>query len=400
MNVLNTIEKTELFILNNFICTSYNIMMKGNNQYLRLKAFVLLVILAGCTSCIQSEPPNPEADILSFALPDDIALANAVINRNDISITVRKDADLTSIVPVIEITEGATISPAIGTPCDLTKAVTYTVTSESGEYKKEYTVMAIAYSFFHFDFEHWERLDSKYQYETPIEYNMEGERVFYWDSGNKGIALYQQHSDPSLYPVHKTNVSISGDYAAEMITLKGPGNILGIVNIPIAAGSLFTGNFNLANVMNNPLSATEFGQSCDEKPLRFTGYYKYKAGTGDYIDPNGHVLPGVKDSCAVYCVFFKTDENTPFLDGVSIRSHPNIVAVAMLPDENRAGTPGDDFAYFDIPFVYSTNEEVDFDKNHYKLAVVLSSSFYGDRYEGVPGSVLIVDDFEIITENQ
>lgn len=395
--MLNTLEEVGLFILNNFICISYNIMIKGN-KYLRLKVFTLLAVWAGCTSCIQSEPLNPEADILSFALPDQIALTNAVINRNDISITVRKDADLTAVVPVIEITEGATISPAIGTPCDLTKAVTYTVTSENGKNTKEYTVMAIAYSFYQFDFEHWEKLDNKYQYETPIEYNMEGERVFYWDSGNKGIALYQQYTDPSLYPVHKTNVSVSGNYAAEMITLKGPGNILGVVNIPIAAGSLFTGNFNLNNVIKNPLSATEFGQSCDEKPVRFTGHYKYKAGTGDYIDPNGKVLPGVKDSCAVYCVFFKTDENTPFLDGVGIRSHPNIVAVAMLPDEGRAGTPGDKFVYFDIPFEYKNNEVVDFEKNHYKLAVVLSSSFYGDRYEGVPGSVLVVDDFEIVTE--
>lgn len=398
MNVLNTLEKTGLFILNNFICTSYNIMMKGNNRYLRLKAFVLLAVLAGCTSCIQSEPPNPEADILSFVLPGQIALTNASISRNDISITVRKEADLTAVVPLIEISQGATISPAIGTPCDLTKAVTYTVTSESGEYRKEYTVMAIAYSFFQFGFEDWERLDSKYQYETPVEYNLEGERVSYWDSSNKGIAIYLPHTDPSLYPVHKTNDCVSGNYAARMITQKGPGNVLGIVNIPIAAGSLFTGNFNLANVMNNPLSCTEFGQSCDEKPLRFTGYYKYKAGTGDYIDPNGDVLPGVKDSCAVYCVFFKADENTPFLDGVGIRSHPNIVAVAKLPDEGRAGTAGDDFVYFDIPFEYETGAVVDFEKNHYKLAVVLSSSFYGDRYEGVPGSVLVVDDFEIITE--
>ncbi len=208
--------------------------MKRYNRYVRLKVFVWLAVLAGSTSCIQSEPPNPEADILSFALPENIALTGAVINRNDISITVRKDADLTSVVPVIEITEGATISPAIGTPCDLTKAVTYTVTSESGEYKKEYTVMAIAYSLFHFDFEHWERLDSKYQYETPVEYNMENERVLYWDSGNKGIALYQQYSNPSAGSCpsvkngHKINISIVGG-----------GKVTWGRGIPVAEGDIY-----------------------------------------------------------------------------------------------------------------------------------------------------------------
>lgn len=373
-------------------------MMKGNNRYVSLKVWVWLCVCAGCTSCIQSEPLNPEADILSFALPETIALTTAVINSNDISITVRKDADLTAVVPIIEITEGATITPAIGTPCDLTKAMTYTVTSESGEYQKQYTVMATTYSFYAFDFEHWAPLDNKYKYETPLEYSMEGERVYYWDSGNKGIALYQQYSDPSLYPVHKTNVRISGDYAAEMVTLKGPGNILGVVNIPVAAGSLFTGHFNLANVIKNPLSATEFGQSCDERPRRLTGYYKYKAGSEGYIDPYGKVLPNVNDSCAIYAVFFKADKETPFLDGSTILSHPNIVAVAMLPDEKRAGTPDNTFVHFDIPFVYSTNETVDFEQNHYKLAIILSSSFYGDRYEGAPGSTLVVDELEIITE--
>ncbi|MDR2968307.1 MAG: PCMD domain-containing protein, partial [Tannerellaceae bacterium] len=136
------------------------------------------------------------------------------------------------------------------------------------------------------------------------------------------------------------------------------------------------------------------------KPVRFTGYYKYKAGDGDYIAPNGDVLPGVKDSCSVYSVFFKTDEKTSFLDGTNILSHPNVVAVAKLPDESRGGTPGDGFAYFDIPFEYYGNGDVDFKNNSYKLAVILSSSFYGDRYEGAPGSMLIVDNIDVITEKK
>ena len=51
-------------------------------------------------------------------------------------------------------------------------------------------------------------------------------------------------------------------------------------------------------------------------------------------------------------------------------------------------------------YINGLNDEViDFSKHEYKLAVVFSSSFWGDRYEGTPGSELIVDDAKIITED-
>lgn len=70
--------------------------------------------------------------------------------------------------------------------------------------------------------------------------------------------------------------------------------------------------------------------------------------------------------------------------------------MAMLPD--RSSTPGEEMIPFEIPFVKKNDIEVDFSKYSYKLALVFSSSFYGDRYEGTPGSKLIVDDVEIVTE--
>ena len=72
--------------------------------------------------------------------------------------------------------------------------------------------------------------------------------------------------------------------------------------------------------------------------------------------------------------------------------------MAMLPD--KTSTEGDEFVSFDIPFAQVNDIEVDFDKYTYKLAVVLSSSFWGQRYEGTPGSNLTVDNLEIITENE
>ena len=52
--------------------------------------------------------------------------------------------------------------------------------------------------------------------------------------------------------------------------------------MPIAAGNLFIGSFDMLNASTNPLSATRFGTPFYNKPLRLTGYYKYKAGEQFY----------------------------------------------------------------------------------------------------------------------
>ena len=85
------------------------------------------------------------------------------------------------------------------------------------------------------------------------------------------------------------------------------------------------------------------------------------------------------------------------LDGTNVHNHPNIILQAMLPD--RSSTDGEELHAFDIEFKRLNDEVIDFSKHEYKLAVVFSSSFWGDRYEGTPGSELIVDDAKIITED-
>jgi hypothetical protein len=358
----------------------------------------LTALLLICMGCIREEPPSPYADIDAFALPEGVMLSPATINQEDISVFVRNSADLSALVPTIQISEGATIHPAAETPQDFRQAVEYTVTAADGKHRRTYTVQSVSTPVYVYKFEHWEVLDKSNVYETPVEYDLQQRRTSPWDSSNKGIAIYQQYADASLYPIHKTTHSAEGQYAAEMLTKTGPGSILGISYIPVVAGSLFTGVLRPLNALKNPLLATEFGQPFDEKPLRMTGKYLYKAGTGDYIDSKGNARPEMRDSCAIYAVFFRSDETLERLNGTNILTHPNIVAIAMMPSEGRGGTEGEGFTAFDLPFVYKANERIDFEQNTYKLALVFSSSFMGDYYEGTPGSRLLVDDIEIKTE--
>jgi hypothetical protein len=351
-------------------------------------------------SCIREEPPSPYADIDFFAVPENIMLSPATINQEHITAFVRLHADLSAIVPTIQISEGASIRPVADEPQDFRQPVTYTVTAADGKHQRIYTVQLVSAPLYAYGFEEWEALDKSYAYETPIEYDRQNKRTTPWDSSNKGISIYQQYADASLYPIHKTTQSAAGQYAAEMLTKTGPGSILGIVNIPVVAGSLFTGVLKPLNALVNPLLATEFGQPFNEKPLRMTGKYIYQPGTGSYIDSKGNPRPEKRDSCAVYAVFFRSDETLERLNGTNILTHPNIVAIAMMPPEKRGQSEGSDFVAFDLPFVYKADHQVDFEQNTYKLTLVFSSSFMGDYYEGTPGSRLVVDDIEIITEEK
>lgn len=357
---------------------------------------ILLVLL--CISCIQDEPLNPEADILSFSLPDHVVLTEATINQTSISINVRKNADLTALIPIIEITEGATINPSPELPQDFSRPVSYVVTAADGVHNRQYTVQTITASFVNYDFENWKILNDQYAYETPLDYDEEGKEVQLWDSSNKGIVMYRPHLTTKEFPVCATISAYAGRYAAELQTQEGPGNVLNIIYIPVVAGSLFTGKFDLIGALANPLLGTQFGQPFYEKPITFRGAYTYKAGPGDYIDPQGKPRPEMRDSCAVYSVLYRSDKDLDRLDGTNVLTHPNIVALAMLPPEMRAGSEGEGFNSFEVPFEYKPGVELDFEKYSYKLAIVFSSSFYGDRYEGTPGSHLVVDDIRIITE--
>ena len=370
-----------------------------------VESLLSFFLLAFC-SCIQDEPLSPEAEITAFLLPEEILFSDQpVINqgRNTIQALVRPGADLSSVAPEVAVNDFSTVSPASGEAVDFSQPVIYTVTSQDRMHTRDYTVRLISMDdedvytslMLNFDFNYWEE-NPTYHYATPVPQTSTGLTYEVFATSNQGVALYQQFGSPEGYPTFPLE---RGDgYAAKLVTREGPGNILGILNIPIVAGSLFTGTMNLLNALRDPLTSTQFGRPFNQEPQRFQGMYNSTAGTGTYIGSDGNPRPGMRDSCAIYAVFYKIDETLETLDGTTIHDHPNIISVAMLPD--RSSTPGDELIPFDIPFVRQSDEPVDFSRNEYKLAIVLSSSFWGDRYEGTPGSQLIVDDVKIITQSE
>ena len=83
----------------------------------------------------------------------------------------------------------------------------------------------------------------------------------------------------------------------------------GLVGMPIAAGNLFIGSFDVNNAMSNPLQATKFGLPFRHVPTYLAGYYKYKAG--DQFTEGGKPVEGKRDICDIYAIMYETRRIRP-----------------------------------------------------------------------------------------
>ena len=94
------------------------------------KSLVMLlaavVLLAGCTK------KSSEKQILSFSFYSPEVEATIMESAKTIVATVPTGTDLTALVPIITVSEKATINPASGVRQDFTNTVMYTVTAEDG----------------------------------------------------------------------------------------------------------------------------------------------------------------------------------------------------------------------------------------------------------------------------
>ena len=85
-------------------------------------------------------PDADKAEILAFVLKEQEELAVIDHAAKTVAVKVKYDTDLTALVPEIEVTDGAAITPESGAKQDFTSPVEYTVTSENGEVVSKYLV--------------------------------------------------------------------------------------------------------------------------------------------------------------------------------------------------------------------------------------------------------------------
>ena len=87
----------------------------------------ITVLLAGC-----QKKDSSEKKILSFAFVSPSVRAVITESAKTIVATVPEGTAVTSMIPIITVSEKATVNPASGIPMDFTNPVTYIVTAEDG----------------------------------------------------------------------------------------------------------------------------------------------------------------------------------------------------------------------------------------------------------------------------
>jgi len=374
----------------------------------RKKILFLIATCCAFTSCFKDEPLNAECDIeeayvhsdnpeeMFFNLTD--TLIKVPSDNDNVIFNVRKKADITALAPKFRITEGAAIEPANGSVHDFSQGpVIYTVTSQDGQWKRTYKVSfkpvtRTVADVMTFDFERY-ALDSSWKYYVWNDLKEDGSDANNWATGNPGFRLSMGSAKPEEYPT--APVAEGYDGACVKLETKSTGAFGAMANMRLAAGNLFIGNFDVKMALKNTMEATQFGLPFDRKPLRFTGYYKYKAGA-TFQDKAGNPVEGRTDEGRIYSVLYRNHDdagNAVVLHGDNVLTSPLIVAIA---DAGRI-TDVDGWTYFDVEYDFMGKDidETLLNEQGYNLAIVFSSSDRGASFEGAVGSTLYIDKVRV-----
>jgi len=365
-------------------------------------------------SCFKDEPLNAECDIeeaylhadnpekMFFNVSD--SLVKVLYTESAINFKVRKETDLTRLAPLFRMTPGATVTPENGSVHDFTNGpVGYKVTSEDGQWSKDYQVSVSVQTrtvsdTLCYDFENY-ALNSKGQYYVWTDINDDGSDANNWATGNPGFAISRSSAQPDEYP---TTPEPNGyDGAAVKLTTRDTGPFGKMKNMRLAAGNLFIGKFDATTAImpGGAMQATMFGLkfTSNKRPIKFIGYYKYTPGA-TFQDRDGNTVAGRTDTGNIYAVLYRNTDgsgNAVVLHGDDVLTNSQIVAIARIDEVKNT----DEWTNFDLDFKYS--EEIDqtlLDNYGYNLAVVFSSSIEGANFEGAIGSTMYVDKVRVICE--
>ena len=335
---------------------------------------------------------SSEALITSFTF-DASNSANAAVHSTTIDqenhtisvITTQEGGDLTALVPTIEISAEASISPASGESINLSngQTVTYTVTAEDGT-ENIYTVLVYGRAAYFYDFETWE---AGTMYNDIL--NPAG-----WATCNDAVALIKNFGSSGgityegEYPVRPTDNGLEGKGAIIESVYTTGGSILGQKIPAVTSGTIFLGNFNAFAALTNPMATTEFGILFEDKPLTVTGWLKYTPGE-DFYDENGNIIDR-QDLGTVNAVLYEVSSEDETLNGSNIYTSEKICATGSFETAGAA-----EFTQFTVNMEYVK----DYDPSKtYKLAVIFAASKEGNQYRAASGSIMVVDSVTIICE--
>lgn len=365
---------------------------------------------------------SSEANITEFGIESNLIIGEGsrlYTDTREIKLALSKEAtteDLKHLKPIFEVSEGAKVSPASGTPLDFTNPVIFTVTSQDGIVTNVYKV-----TFFDrlsvINFEDWENknthLDPACQYTLPL-----GQNRLMWSSSDAAFANLMNNPTTSedesvpIKPADHFGVTAvsdahSGSHAASLQTMRmRESNIYGVP--AIVGGMLYSGTHEF-DFNNFPyLGNIKMGFPVNYKPIALKGYYKYKSGTPyslclDISNPTNVIERNdTEDALLIRVVVFQVDnrfneEEVLSLADIAKTDINQISDKVVAIGEFKSSAHQTSYQEFSIPIEFNADKEFSYSKE-YRIAFYITSSYKSHLFSGANGSTLLLDDLEIISE--
>lgn len=197
--------------------------------------------------------------------------------------------------------------------------------------------------------------------------------TYVWDSANPGTAGL------GVVPTTPEESDVVKGKAAKLQTSKAMGML--------AAGNIYIGKFAKVAGLGAEL---DWGYSFSSRPIALTGYYKYTPKTIDMTKDPYKGLSGQSDQCQIQILLTDWDGmfriNTSKKQFVDFENDEHIIAHGSL----TSGNNDNGYVKFTMPIVYRNNRTPKY------IVIVAAASRYGDYFTGGVGSVLRVDEFNLV----
>ena len=373
-----------------------------------MKYSFLLIASLALASCVQDEALNREAAVDGVEGAN-VQLVSIDTENKKIDLYVPRQASHSLQELKFTLADQASIeaTPQLETDKPLidlydfseSGSRTFTVTSEDQAFHTPYlirlvdTELPLAYSFDHLLANSSAPYDILAERQTVVGENHD--RVLQWVSGNPGYKLTGMAKGREDYPTVQTPDGRNGMCVKLETRTTGSFGMMLNPKMPIAAGNIFVGSFDLSNALKDARKATRFGFPFYQKPIMLSGSYKFKAGEV-FTDENGNVVAGCKDTGDIYAALYEVKQSSDFLDGNTSLNSSDIVLMARVPVSETA-----EWVSFAVPFTQPGSKAFDAAKlrsGKYKLELVCSSSKEGAWFRGAVGSTLYIDDIRLEVE--
>lgn len=197
--------------------------------------------------------------------------------------------------------------------------------------------------------------------------------AYVWDSANPGTAAL------GTVPTTPEESDVVKGKAARLETTTALGML--------AAGNIYVGQFAKVAGLGAEL---DWGYPFTGRPLALRGYYKYAPKSIDMVKDPYKSLRGETDQCQIQILLTDWPDrfhiNTSKKQFVDFENDKHIIAHGALTSSDM----DTDYVRFSIPLVYRSGRIPKY------IVIVGAASRYGDYFTGGKGSVLKLDEFELV----